>query len=105
MHCVVLWVWGATEGELTGQNLEDTGDEETSAFLQSEELAEEEEEREAAEDDGEDHQSLDRLDPLCGGGESFVSRCPTIITIIIIRSMHTGPRRWVQAGCVMDPSQ
>lgn len=39
------------------------------------------------------------------GGESFVSRCPTvIIIIIIIRSMHTGTRRWVQAGWLCDGS-
>lgn len=54
--------------ELTGKNLEGPGEEEASTFLQSEELAEEEEERQAAEDDGEDHQSLDRLDPLCRRG-------------------------------------
>lgn len=38
--------------ELTGKNLEGSGEEEASTFLQSEELAEEEEERQAAEDDG-----------------------------------------------------
>lgn len=54
--------------ELTSKNLEGSGDEEASTFLQSEELAEEQEERDAAEDDGEDHESLDRLDPHCKGG-------------------------------------
>lgn len=44
---------------LTGENLEDSGDEEPSTLLQSEELDEEEEEGETAEDDGENHQSLD----------------------------------------------
>lgn len=58
---------GATHHKQTGKNLEDTGDEETSTFLQSEELAEEEEEGETAEDDGEDHQRLDRLDPFSSG--------------------------------------
>lgn len=53
--------------ELTGKNLEGSSEEEASALLQSEELAEEEEEREAAEDDGQDHESLDRLNPLCRG--------------------------------------
>lgn len=56
-------------GELTGKNLEGPGEEEASTFLQGEELAEEQEEGQAAEDDGEDHESLDRLDPLCRGGE------------------------------------
>lgn len=54
--------------ELTGKNLEGSSEEEASTFLQSEELAEEQEERDAAEDDGEDHESLDRLDPFCRGG-------------------------------------
>lgn len=61
------WGGGGGGGALTGKNLEGSGEEEASAFLQSEELAEEQEERQAAEDDGEDHESLDRLDPLCGG--------------------------------------
>lgn len=43
------WIYG---DELTGKNLEGSGEEEASTFLQSEELAEEEEERQAAEDDG-----------------------------------------------------
>lgn len=51
--------------ELTGEDLEGSSEEEASALLQSEELAEEEEEGQAAEDDGEDHESLDRLNPLC----------------------------------------
>ena len=62
--------------ELTGEDLEGSGEEEASALLQSEELDEEEEEGQAAEDDGQDHESLDRLDPLCrgeeGGGEESV---------------------------------
>lgn len=47
-------LWGSVEGgtELTGKDLEGSGEEEASALLQSEELAEEEEERQAAEDDG-----------------------------------------------------
>ena len=59
--------------ELTGEDLEGSGEEEASTLLQSEELDEEEEEGQAAEDDGQDHESLDRLNPLCtgeeGGGE------------------------------------
>lgn len=51
--------------KLTGKDLEGSGEEEASALLQSEELAEEEDERQAAEDDGKDHEGLDRLDPLC----------------------------------------
>lgn len=51
--------------ELTGKDLEGSCEEEASALLQSEELAEEEEERQAAEDDGQDHESLDCLNPLC----------------------------------------
>lgn len=50
----------------TGKDLEGSSEEEASALLQSEELAEEEEEREEAEDDGQDHESLDRLNPLSG---------------------------------------
>lgn len=63
-------VWGCVE--LTGKNLEGSSEEEASALLQSEELAEEEEERDAAEDDGEDHESLDRLNPLCRGRRSVL---------------------------------
>lgn len=59
---------GHDDGGLTGKNLEGSGEEEASALLQGEELAEEQEEGQAAEDDGEDHESLDRLDPLCRGG-------------------------------------
>lgn len=55
--------------ELTGKDLEGAGEEEASALLQGEELAEEEEERQDAEDDGQDHESLDRLNPLCKGEE------------------------------------
>lgn len=55
--------------ELTGEDLEGSGEEEASALLQSEELDEEEEEGQAAEDDGQDHESLDRLNPLCRGEE------------------------------------
>lgn len=62
-------------GELTGKYLEGPGEEEAPTLLQSEELAEEEEERQAAEDDGEDHDTLDRLDPLCRkGGERKLSQ-------------------------------
>lgn len=49
---------------LTCKDLEGSGEEEASALLQGEELAEEEDEGQAAEDDGQDHESLDRLDPL-----------------------------------------
>lgn len=63
----------SAEGELTGKNLEGSGEEEASTFLQGEELAEEEEERQAAEDDGQDHQGLDRLDPLCRRGRRLQS--------------------------------
>ena len=59
--------------QLTGKYLEGPSEEEASTLLQSEELAEEEEERQAAEDDGEDHETLDRLNPLCrrGGGRKL----------------------------------
>lgn len=50
---------------LTSKDLEGSSEEEASALLQSEELAEEEEEGQAAEDDGQDHECLDRLNPLC----------------------------------------
>lgn len=60
-------------GVLTGKNLEGSGEEEASSFLQGEELAEEQEEGQAAEDDGEDHESLDRLDPLWEGGGTAVN--------------------------------
>lgn len=55
---------GSAHHEQTGKDLEGSSEEETSTFLQSEELAEEQEERQAAEDNGEDHDSLDRLNPL-----------------------------------------
>lgn len=55
---------GSAHHEQTGKDLEGSSEEEASTFLQSEELAEEEEEGQAAEDDGEDHESLDRLNPL-----------------------------------------
>lgn len=65
---------GAAHHKQTGKNLEGSGEEEASALLQSEELDEEEEEGEAAEDDGEDHEGLDRLDPLSSrGGVTVVS--------------------------------
>lgn len=74
--------------ELTGKNLEGSGEEEASTFLQGEELAEEQEEGQAAEDDGEDHESLDRLDPLCGGGVSerrlqSITDTPTLAQSIV----------------------
>lgn len=63
MFVVFHW-WLCRGGVLTGKDLEGSGDEEASALLQSKKLAEEEEERQAAEDDGQDHEGLDRLDPL-----------------------------------------
>lgn len=62
------FIWGEdVKGriELTGKDLEGSSEEEASALLQSEELAEEEQERNAAEDDGQDHESLDCLNPFC----------------------------------------
>ena len=64
--------------ELTGKDLEGSSEEEASTLLQSEELAEEEEERQAAEDDGQDHEGLDRLDPLCKGGRGRGKRVLSI---------------------------
>lgn len=55
---------GSAHHKQTGKDLESSSEEEASTLLQSEELAEEQEEREAAEDDGQDHESLDRLNPL-----------------------------------------
>lgn len=79
--------------ELTGKDLEGSSEEEASTLLQSEKLAEEEEERQAAEDDGQDHESLDRLDPLCRGRrekkESVVNNRPTVVIIqITIHILH-----------------
>jgi len=55
---------GATHHKQTCKDLEGSSEEEASTLLQSKELAEEQEERQAAEDDGQDHEGLDRLDPL-----------------------------------------
>lgn len=49
---------------LTGQNLEDGGEEEAAALDQPEELVEEGDEGEDAEEDGENHERLNRLDPV-----------------------------------------
>lgn len=49
---------------LTGQDLEDGGEEEAAALDQPEELVEEGDEGEDAEEDGEDHEGLNRLDPV-----------------------------------------
>lgn len=83
----MLRVFGG--GVLTGKNLEGSGQEEASAFLESEELAEEQEERQAAEDDGEDHESLDRLNPLCGGVEEGWKRVEEGGRMLSIPDMST----------------
>lgn len=49
---------------LTGQDLEDGGEEESAALDQPEELVEEGDEGEDAEEDGENHEGLNRLDPV-----------------------------------------
>lgn len=49
------------------KNLENASKVEPSTLSESEELAEEQEQRQNTEDDGQDHQSLDRLQPfICG---------------------------------------
>lgn len=64
--CMPMDLWGSIKGVvLTSKDLEGSSEEEASTLLQSEELAEEEKERQAAEDDGQDHECLDRLNPLC----------------------------------------
>lgn len=57
---------------LTGQDLEDGGEEEAAALDQPEELIEEGDEGEDAEEDGEDHEGLNRLDPVWSRGTGRV---------------------------------
>lgn len=57
---------------LTGQDLEDGGEEEAAALDQPEELVEEGDEGEDAEEDGEDHEGLNRLDPVWNRGAERV---------------------------------
>lgn len=49
---------------LTGQDLEDGGEEEASALDQPEQLVQEGDEGEEAEEHRQDHEGLDRLDPV-----------------------------------------
>lgn len=67
--------------KLTSKDLESSSEEEAPSLLQSEELAEEQEEGQAAEDDGQDHEGLDRLDPLCR--DEQINRTRPSITIMI----------------------
>lgn len=50
---------------LTSQDLEGSSEEEASSLLKREKLAEKQEQRQDAEDDGQDHEGLDRLNPNC----------------------------------------
>lgn len=54
----------AHERVLTGQDLEDGGEEEATALHQFEQLEDEGHQREEAEEHGQDHQGLHRLDPV-----------------------------------------
>ena len=53
------------EVTLTGQDLEDGGEEEAAALDQPEQLVQEGDEGEEAEQDRQDHESLHGLDPVC----------------------------------------
>lgn len=68
---------------LTGQDLEDGGEEEAAALDQPEELVEEGDEGEDAEEDGEDHEGLNRLDPVWNRGPERVKT-----------HTFTEPQRW-----------
>lgn len=70
---------GRTHHKQAGKDLEGSGKEEAAALLQGEELAEEQEERQEAEDDGQNHQGLNRLDPL-------PTRCRSTVIVVIRRS-------------------
>lgn len=60
-----LQLTGETSAILTGQDLEDSSEEEAPTLLEGEQLAEEEEDGQEAEDDGEDHEGLNGLNPFC----------------------------------------
>lgn len=57
---------------LTGQDLEDGSEEEAAALDQPEELVEEGDEGKDAEEDGEDHEGLNRLNPVWSRGKGRV---------------------------------
>lgn len=56
-------IW-TSPSQLTGKDLEESGDVKAAAFGEGEELAEEQEQRQDAEDDRQDHGGLDRLQPF-----------------------------------------